>query len=440
MITKFTPRQINGIAVGPGIYKFYSEDNKLLYVGKAKNLKKRIANYFSRVKKDTKTLQLIQQIRSIRIIPVASEFEALLLESRLIRENQPKYNVIWKDDKHYIYIKITREKFPKILFARKRETADDYFGPFPSSRVVREILSYIRTIFPYCTQKASAPRACFYHHIGLCNPCPAKITKLERDKSQTLTRQYRQNIKNIKKILEGKITYIKKILQNEMHKFSEKEDFENAAIYRDKLSQLDYLVNRYTPAEIYIENPKFFDKLRLQEEKDLTDLLRAYFPGISRISRIECYDISNISGRLAAGSLVTFRNGYPDKNLYRRFRIRLKNTPDDFTMLKEIMSRRLKHTDWILPDLLVVDGGKPQIAATRKILSEVKPEIPIIGLAKRFEELVIPSGGQYIKVELPEGSPALNLVKRLRDEAHRFAHRYHSLLRIRNLFSTVEKS
>lgn len=435
MVMIYSLNQLANIPPYPGIYKFYSSTDELLYVGKAKNLIKRISSYFDNTPKEPKKSLMVSQIDHIEIIPVSSEFEALLLEARIIKEKQPKYNVVWRDDKHFIYIKITREKFPKILFARKEDYNGDYFGPFPSWAIVKEILSYLRSIFPYCTARESSKRACFYHHLGLCNPCPSEIVKLSGRKYQLLRQEYLRNIHSIRNILKGKINSIKKLLVDNMQSFSKQERYEKAAIYRDKLNQLDYLVNHYTPIESYLINTELLSIFRKKERLELENILIAYYPEIGRINHIECYDISNISGKLATGSMVTFKHGEPVKNLYRRFRIKSKNTSDDFGMLAELMKRRLNHQEWQVPDLFVIDGGTPQLTALNKILRALKVITPIIGLAKAFEEIVIPVKNSYTKIKLPVNSHALNLVKRLRDEAHRFAHAYHTHLRLKYLIN-----
>lgn len=430
---KLSIRQRNKIPPLPGIYKLYSSSNILLYVGKAKNLKKRVFSYFDTQLKEPKIRLMINQIKYIEVIPVTSEFEALLLEAKLIRDCQPKYNSIGKDGKNYIYIKISNEKFPKIYFSRKVDHTGEYFGPFPSFQIVKEILSYIRSIFPYCTQKESIRRSCFYHHIGLCNPCPSDIIKLTGMEYKLLTKDYLQNIRNIKNILNGNIDILNRMLIAKMKVLSKQEDYEKASIWRDKLDKLNYLVHQYSPIESYIKNPKFLYNLRNRERLDLEKILSSYYPKISKVHYIECYDISNTSGKLATGSLVTFKDGEPDKNLYRKFRIRSKNTPDDFGMLQEMISRRLKHKEWILPDLFVIDGGALQLLVLKKVFYQLNIEIPIIGLAKEYESIVIPINNSYIKIELEANSMALNLIKRLRDEAHRFAHSYHTLLRLKYL-------
>lgn len=233
---KFLTNQLKNIPSFAGIYKFYTPENFLLYVGKAKNLKNRVNSYFTDDEKDSKTLNLISKIKYIESIPVASEFEALLLEARLIKQYQPKYNVLWKDDKHYIYIKITKEKFPKVLFARKPNLQDEFFGPFPSSKIVKDILSYIRSIFPFCTQNEKSKRACFYHHIGLCNPCPAALVK-DAKNYRLLYFMYRRNIRHITELLHGEIGKVKKHILNQMSVASKNLNYEEAAVYRDKLDR-----------------------------------------------------------------------------------------------------------------------------------------------------------------------------------------------------------
>lgn len=427
------PDQLHKLPHLSGIYKFYSTEENLLYVGKAKDLKIRVHSYFKDQSEDLKKIKLVEQIHHIEIIPVSSEFEALLLEARLINENQPKYNVLWKDDKHYIYIQITKEEFARILYARKIDTGGDFFGPFPSSKIVKELLSYLRAIFPFCTQKVNPKRGCFYSHLGLCSPCPSEIKKSTGDTYSTLKKIYKQNINTIKRILEGKIGKVRILLTKEMNQFSDKQEYEKAAILRDKIGALDYMLNQRNRADSYIEDPKFLETVVKKEQEELIFKLQPYFPKLYKLNHIECYDISNISGKLATGSMVTFVNGKPDKNLYRKFRIKYVHKPNDFEMLKEILTRRLKHEEWKFPDMIIIDGGRPQLMAIQKGLHNFQLKIPMIALAKRYEEVVVPVASNFMKLRLTENSPALHLVKRIRDEAHRFAHAYHLHLRLKNL-------
>lgn len=439
---RFTPKTLHTLPANPGVYIFLQKDTTVLYIGKAKNLKKRVSSYFSKGKKrEIKINQLITRIACIDVILVQSEFEALLLEAKLIKKHQPKYNVIWKDDKHYIYIKITKEEFPRVSFARNdRETRAVYFGPFPSTRIVRDILHFARSIFPYCTQKRSGKRACFYAHLGLCTPCPAEIKKetgeIYREKRQT----YRENIKQLKMLLSGRVTGISRILRQKMEHHAQKEEYEEAKAYKEKLDHLETLKKHIFTADAYIENPHLFEETTQREQKELAALLKAYFPHMREIHRIECYDISNISGKFAVGSCVVFVDGMPEKNGYRRFKIRQGETPNDCAMLREIFERRLKHTEWQFPDLFVVDGGKPQLLAVLKVCKNLRITVPLIGIAKRFEELVIPYGATFVKVKLAQRSPALHLIERLRDEAHRFAHTYHETVRLRNLIAGLTRA
>ncbi len=434
----FTSSNLHLLPESPGIYQFLGERKKILYVGKAKNLKKRIASYFIDKIKDYKTKALVDNIKYIEIIPVRSEFEALLLEAKLINSHQPKYNVIWRDDKHYLYIKITSEEFPRILFARKETAGDSYFGPFPQASIVKDLLRYLRTIFPYCTQKPNTKKRCFYTHLSLCNPCPFDIQQTTGEKYQLLKREYKKNIHNIKNILEGKIGSVRVNLFKRMKNLAEEKRFEEAADFRDKIISLDYLVNQYSPSESYLEDPRHLEKIHEKEQKELLMYLKPYFPGLTKVKHIECYDISNISGKFATGSMVTFINNQPDKKRYRRFKIRFKERPDDLAMLKEIMTRRLRHTEWKLPNLFVIDGGQPQLKALMKVLRFQNMDMPMIGLAKSYEEIVVPHLGGFIRLRLGQNSAVLNLVKRIRDEAHRFAHNYHTLLRLKNLFSGIK--
>jgi excinuclease ABC subunit C len=439
-MSQYSPQNINTIPESPGVYKFYDETGTILYIGKAKNLKRRVSSYFHRLYgESSKTESLVKQISAIETVAAPSELEALLLEAKLIGIHKPKYNVIWKDDKHYIYIKITEEVFPKIILSRKESgSRGTFFGPFPSTRTVREVLGHIRHIIPFCTQKETAKRACFYTHIGLCYPCPADIKKLTGGNYLRERKKYLKNIRNIKLLLSGKSQSVVKKLVSEMKGYSERNQFEEAAYLRDKIIKLNYLINNYYTSDAYLESlnskkPAFND-----EEKQLAGILRGYFSQIKKVRRIECYDISNTSGKFSVGSSVTFIDGLPDKRFYRRFKVRGAEKPDDFAHLSEIISRRLKHHEWVLPDLFVVDGGSPQLKAIGKIFVSFDIKTPLIGISKEFEEIVVLKNGEVKKIRLGAQSPALHLIERLRDEAHRFAHKYHTLVRLKNFLPPMK--
>lgn len=427
--------ETENLPLSPGVYLF-KDNSHILYVGKAKNLRKRVASYFRKSPIDNKVHNLTSRASRISYIEVDTEFEALLLEAELIKKHKPKYNSILKDDKNYIYIKITKEEFPKVTYSRKLdETGDDFFGPYPASATVRQIISILRHIFPFCTQKRLGNKPCFFSHLGLCNPCPGRIVKLAKEDYLKQKRKYKKNISLLKLTLHGKLKTVKNMLIREMNHAAQEEKYEEAAILRNTIHKLEYLSTKYHTPASYIDNPTNINQIRDKEQKSLLDILSTYYTEVSLPKKIECYDISNIAGKFAVGSQVTFIEGQPAKNLYKRFKIRTKSTPDDFAMLKEMFERRFSHIDWPLPNLIVVDGGIPQVSTIKKVLTEKKVNVPLIGLAKRNEEIIVPISGKFVTIKLPIGAPALSLIQRVRDEAHRFAHKYHELLRLKYLLN-----
>lgn len=414
----------------PGVYLYLDKLGNIIYIGKAVNLHKRVCSYFQKKHWDLKTNNLVDKIQNIKIIQVVHEFEAILLEAELIRKHKPKYNLVARDDKHYIYISITDDTFPRILLSRENGN----YGPFPTSQVARDLLYTIRSITPYCSQSPRIKTECFYSHLNLCNPCPGYIRQQSGEIYDNLFKLYRQNIRNARILLGGKINKLKATMENAMSNCVKKEDFENAGVYRDRIANLDYLINKYHTASDYIHNPYLMTQTYDIEHKELFNILNKYYTQLKLLNKIECYDISNIQGKNAVGSMVTFIDGHPNKQLYRRFRIKFLNTPNDFEMLKEIFNRRLKHEEWGYPNLIIVDGGKPQLNAMNMIKNKYNLNIPIIGLAKRFDEIVIQNGITYLNIKLPNNSPALHLIQRLRDEAHRFAHSYYEILSRKNMF------
>lgn len=407
-----------------GVYFFYNK-SKVIYIGKAINLKRRVSSYFD-LDLETKTAKMISEATRLSFIKVDSELEALLLEAKLIRTYMPHYNIISKDDKHPLYILITKEQFPRIISARKLMT-NNYqlmasYGPFPSSKIVYSVLKMIRRVFPYSDHKIGK-RACLYSHIGLCNPCPSEISNNQDPIiKQCQIKKYKQNIKNIKSILDGKIDKATKDLEKEMNSFSKKEDFENAALVRNQLANLKYITRPQMPTEYYMENPNLYEDTRQKELKELKKLT-----GIENAKRIECFDIAHLSGTNATASMVTFVSGEADKNYYRHFRIKKQKANDDYASMQEVAKRRSLHfTDWGIPDLIIVDGGVGQVSAFKEKIQN----IPVVGIAKHPDRLIIDSN--KIKLE----GPALNLVSRMRDEAHRFARRYHHKLLSKNMLNS----
>lgn len=416
-------------------------------MGKAKNLKSRVSSYFgSSAGLGTKTIQLVSQIAFIQITEVDSELEALLLEAFYIKKFSPKYNIRLTDNKSYPLIRITlKDPFPAILTARQTDDPQSvYFGPFPSSSAVRMVLRVLRRIFPYHSTTNHPKRACLYHHLGLCPCLPAYDTPEKRA-------IYKKNIKRIIRILEGEVRPLMKELEAERDSASKQEEYENALILQQQIDALSYITQPFHAPVDYHVNPNLRDDLRLEEMKELHSILQnAGYQDMSLPEKIECYDISHIQGKLTVASMVVFMHGEKDGSLYRKYKIQHEKTPDDFMSMREVLTRRFKHTDWEYPDLLIVDGGKGQVSSALEILKEKGITIPLIGLAKREEHIIVPLTHQKIKarsvegvgkkkdemfleIALPRRSKALLLMMRIRDEAHRFAITYHRLLRSKDM-------
>ena len=427
---------LRNVEHGPGIYQFYDQKHVLLYIGKAIDLSRRVRQYFTESKTlGLKTIQLVKQIAFIETIPTASEFDALLLEARLIHSLKPKYNIIAKDDKSPLYITISKHS-PLAYIQCLRKSAIEknkyyVFGPFQSGRTTRSVLQTIRHIIPFCTQKKRNGKPCFYTHIGLCSPCPSELVKMkESDEKTEKIFLYKKNIRRIKLILSGHINTVSKQLKEEMNTYAERELFEKASDVRNQLLHMHALLaKRYDP-EVYLQGDHMLENMNERELTQLQTILHPYISTITNLTRIECVDISTLSGTGSTGSIVVLTNGLIDRSEYRRFKIRNTHYPNDVAMMREVVERRVIHTEWPFPNLLVVDGGKSQIQSVAAVLKEKKLTIPLIGLAKRFEIIYAYTDSKMIQeLKLPLDSPALHLVERIRDEAHRFAHTYQLFLR-----------
>jgi len=345
----------------------------------------------------------------------------LLLEAFYIKKFTPKYNAKLTDDKSYPLIKITiNDDYPKILFARRsNDKSAIYFGPFPSSNSVKTVLKLIRRAFPYQSVLNHPKKICLYNHLGLC-PCPPVFD------SPDLKKEYKKNIKNITKILEGETKSIIRQLEKERDEKSQHLFFEEAEQIQSKITALNYITQPFRSPIEYEENPNLRSDIRMRELNSLKEILNTHGYHIGRLNRIECYDISNIQGKFATGSQIVFSNGEKNSNQYRKYKINKKDTPDDFAMHEEVMERRLKHSEWDMPDLIIIDGGKGQVSKIKSVLLKLNKNIPLIGLAKR-EETIVTDELKEIKIE--KNSPALLLLMRMRDESHRFAITYHRHLR-----------
>lgn len=406
---------------------FHDKNNKVLYVGKAKDLKKRVSSYFQDSRpKDPKTLKLLSEVTSLDHIVVNSEIEAFLLEANLIKKYHPLYNIQFSDDKFYPYIQIGKYPYPYVVITRKKsDKKSDYFGPYTSTESVKIVLKILRKVFAYHSVKNHPKRKCLYHYLGMCPCIPLFPEKIE---------EYKKNIRKVKDFLNGNTNKVVKSIKVEQKDAIKKQKFERAAELQKKIEKIHFVTSPHYDPFVYQEKPNFYFERIKKEVESLKEILAEYGVELSRLDRVECYDVSNIQGRQATGSMVVFVKGEASKKDYRKFKIHVKNTPDDFAMHQEMMSRRLKHLEnWGVPDLMVIDGGKGQVSSVLQVLVEHNKTIPVIGLAKREETIVIPVRTlgklEFLEVKFSRSTPGINLLRRIRDEAHRFAIMYHKLLR-----------
>lgn len=438
---------ITKIPTTPGVYIYKNAKGEIIYIGKAVNLSKRVKQYFQRDDAvGSKTTQLVADIASIDTIQTEHEFDALLLEAKLIKQYQPKYNIIAKDDKSPLYIIMTvGEELPRVYFGRKPKphllNSDQhstlYFGPFQSAKAARNLLRSLRHVVPYCTQKRRTGNPCFYTHLGLCSPCPSLISKLsDATQKNIMVKQYRKHIFHLRDILSGKAVSVIRDMEKEMNNKAEKEQFEEAASLRNQINALRSLLSKRYDPSVYIQSDTMLEELFEKEQQDLVDILKSYYPNMHSVSRIECYDISNTMGTHATASMVVMTNGRIDKKQYRKFKIKTLKTPNDFAMMSEVITRRFNHPEWEYPDLVIIDGGKGQVNAAKTAIENLNIAnfdavelLPMIGLAKREEEIIVPTKNGWKVIRLPFSHNGLKLLQRLRDEAHRFAITYHKVLR-----------
>jgi excinuclease ABC subunit C len=470
-MNKYIVQKLKSLPKTSGVYLYRDKDGKVIYVGKAVNLKNRVSSYFNNQEKDPKTVELVKNIVKLDTIETGSEFEALILESDLVKRYNPKYNVRLKDDKGYVYLKMTKEDYPRISVVHGvADEKAEYMGPYIDSNAVRNILKIARRIFPYCSCGKKGDDVCLYFHLNLCpGHSPKYISKAD----------YAKNIRGIKKLFAGQTEKLKKEFQKGMKVAAKSENFEQAANFRDQLKNLER-----------IERSHFISERDLAADIALVQLQKAL--GLDKIpARVECYDISNIMGTAAVGSMVVFKNGIASPKDYRRFQIRTVKGANDFAMLAEVLNRRFKtrekrkekreksvigptqplnsfhnslNSD--LPDLVILDGGKGQLSTVIKNV-QIPKSVKVVALAKRKEEIFSlinnksqapnnkqipnlkltnsdlnrnskparPAGGFEIR-NLPSGSESYFLVQRIRDEAHRFAITYHHKVKSREMYET----
>lgn len=422
--------KVKKLPQGPGVYIMKSKRGKAIYVGKASSLRKRAGSYFSKAV-DLKTDSLLKNVEDIDYIECGSSEQALILEAALIKEKKPKYNISLRDNKSYPYIEITKEKFPRIFISRpkvnpvrsikfkgeKNKTSNGVknknllFGPYPQAKTLESALTLIRRVFPYRSCKRMPKEACLFFHLKLCPaPCIGKIS----------LSAYKNNIQSICRILKGQRRELVSELTAKMKKSAAGKKFEEAASLRDKLLAIDSL---------YKGRPKVHEIIALKEILSLP-VLPLY---------IEAIDISSLGRSDCVGSVAVFRDGVPDKNSYRRFRIRTARKRDDYDMIAEVIRRRysrLIKENSPLPNLIIVDGGKGHLLRAHKESETLGVSIPLIGIAKKNEEIWTVS--KKTPLTIPRSNPGLHLIQKARDEAHRFAHAYGLVCRKKRIVATTK--
>ncbi|MCM8778523.1 MAG: excinuclease ABC subunit UvrC [Candidatus Omnitrophica bacterium] len=396
--------KIKNLPEEPGVYILKDKEGKAIYIGKATSLRKRVASHFHRLYSPKEEI-LQKKTADIEYIPTANEAEALLWEAALIKEKQPLYNINYRDDKSYPFLKITiNENFPRIFIGRRKEERGIlYFGPYSNIRLLKEALKIIRKIFPFRSCRILPKKPCLYYSLKLCpGPCIEAIE--EKD--------YKEIIRNICLLLEGEKEELEKELIEKMGKEVEEQNFERAALIRDQLKGLSQLKSLRWGVETIFE-----------ELRDTLNLKRIPY-------RIEAFDLSHLSGKEAVGAMVSFYKGMPDKNNYRRFKIKLSLVRDDFSMLREVIYRRFKRLieeRKEFPDLVLLDGGKGHLETAFSELKKLGITMDLIALEKGEEKIYILNKKEPLR--LPLNSHVLQFLQRVRDEAHRFAITYHKKLR-----------
>jgi excinuclease ABC subunit C len=534
------------IPTEPGIYKYYDARDELLYVGKAKNLRKRVSSYFTKTFTTYKTHELVQRIRRVEFTIVNSEQDAFLLENSLIKQFQPRFNIDLKDDKSYPYMVFKNEHFPRIFLTRRKiDDGSEYLGPFTSVAKVRELLDFIKATIQLRTCNLNlSPRniekgkfkVCLEYHLGNCKgPCEGKQS--EED--------YTQNLAQVKNIMKGNLNPVIANFRNEMKQYAANLDFEKAEILKKKIDHLEKYQARSVVVSRHVNNADVFSLLRegdltyvnyitvqngtivhthtsqLETHLDETDeeilvfaiaQLRSTFNSISNElvvpfpieypeegivvtvpkggdkkkllelseknvnyfldelkkkkilqlegkddmerkkvlyqlqtdlqltdvpAHIECFDNSNFQGSYPVSAMVCFKNGLPSKNDYRRFNVKTVTGINDFATMKEVVFRRykrLKEDLAPLPQLVIIDGGKGQLSAALEAIKDLQlqGQMTVVGLAKNEEEIFFP--GDKESVKLPFNSESLNLIRRIRDEVHRFGITFHRQKRSKGTF------
>jgi excinuclease ABC subunit C len=420
--------KVKQFPTAPGVYLMKDSTGRVLYVGKAKNLRNRAGHYFTKAAADDpRTSDLVKLIADIDFLPADTEVDALLMEARLVKDIQPRFNVELKDDKSFPYLQIRiREDFPRVEFTRSpRRKGVRLYGPFTSARTLRQAIQVLQRIFQFrtCTLDIDAEdsrwrwfRPCLLHSIRQCTaPCNLRVTKED----------YRKQIRKLRMVMEGKKERLIAELEREMQEASAALLFEKAARLRDDMAALQKLgqrgdVDKDVQPEVFPIDPK----------RGLAGLRKVL--GLEKLPRtIEGVDIAHLGGDDTVASLVHFIDGLPFKPGYRRYRIKSVRGVDDFASIREVVTRRFRRKvreEEVFPDILLIDGGKGQLNAALEAFAILGVQPPtLLSLAKREEEVYRP--GEMEPLKLSRHSAALRLLQYVRDEAHRFAQHYHHILR-----------
>ena len=411
--------KLKKLPLSPGVYFHKNTNGEIIYVGKAANLRNRVRQYFHKSRfKDPKTEVLISEITDVDWIELETEIDALFLEAEMIRRYMPRFNILLRDDKSFVYVRIDlNSNYPSVTFTRRPlDDGATYLGPYTSKLVISRALKYLRKVFPYSTHTSMPMRACLQAQLGICPGLEAGMTT---------RKQYIKNLRQLIQYLKGNRKTLVKEFEAKMKNASHAKNYELAAIFRNKLFALKELEKKII----------FSDRENIDISKDYGLIELGQILGISPPRRIEGFDISHMQGVDNAASMVVFIGGVPAKKEYRRFKMRITGN-DDFAHMNEVISRRFSMQNqkrWGMPDLVLIDGVKGQVHAALKAIDDIGVEVALIGLAKRYEEIIVPINHKgalkFDIVRLPKNSHALKLLQRIRDESHRFAVSYHSHLK-----------
>jgi excinuclease ABC subunit C len=430
-------KKIKDFPNGPGLYFMKDSADKVLYIGKAKNLRSRVSGYFQQAANITasrgpKIAEMLSKVETVDFLETETEVAAMLQEARLIKDIHPPYNTDLVDDKTFPYLEIaTNENFPGVYITRKPHPHSRLFGPFAGAKDLRAVFVELQKIFKFRSckldiraddEKRKFFRPCILYSIKQCTaPCADKIERGE----------YKKTIRDLVKFLRSKRSTVLRQLKKQMTEAAAATKYEKAAMFRDRIRLIERLDRRGTPDEDI--QPEVFAADPAEALEKLQLLLQSPQP----VRIIEGIDVANIGGAEAVGSLVKFIDGRPFKSGYRRFKIKTVKGIDDYAMIAEVVRRRYKyalHGEELWPDLILIDGGLGHLHAAQTALKEMKaPPVKIAAIAKREEEIYLQGNSKPLK--LPRHSPVLKLLQYVRDEAHRFAQHYFHILRRKKLLN-----